>query len=156
VLTHGLLDRLERTDLEVGVGAELPADPEHEGGALHWHADHDANGNVTERTDPKSVTVVARYGLLDRLETERYPEPFLNPTYPYPLGVTYAYDGNGNVELVTELKRTSAETTVEEVRDPEYDGLGRLASERRYDGKVVTYRGPDREFPGDRQPTRGP
>jgi len=97
VLTHGLLDRLERTDLEVGVGAELPADPEHEGGALHWHADHDANGNVTERTDPKGVTVVARYGVLDRLETERYPEPFLNPTYPYPLGVTYAYDGNGNV-----------------------------------------------------------
>jgi YD repeat-containing protein len=98
---------------------EGPADPAREAGALRWHADHDANGNVVERTDPRGVTVVASYGVLNRLETETYPEPSLNPAHPYPLEVTYAYDGNGNVELETERKKTSAATTVEGEPDPE-------------------------------------
>jgi RHS repeat-associated protein len=85
------------------------------------------------------VTVVSTFGVLDRLESETYPEPVLRVAYPYPLSTSYLYDGNGNVEQVTERKRTSATATVDEVKDPTYDVLGRLESEERYDGKVVQY-----------------
>ena len=40
---------------------------------------------------------------------------------------------------MTERKQVSADAIVEEVTDPEYDGLGRLVSEQRYDGKIVRY-----------------
>jgi RHS repeat-associated protein len=68
-----------------------------------------------------------------------YPEPGLRIAYPYPVSAAYEYDGNGNVEKVTERKQVSVEATAEEVTDPEYDDLGRLATEQRYDGKVVHY-----------------
>jgi RHS repeat-associated protein len=119
--------------------AEGPADPKAETGALHWHVKLDANGNVTERTDPRGVTVASTYGVLDRLEAVTYPQPGLRIAYPYPVSTAYRYDGNGNVEKVTERKQASADATVEEVTDPEYDGLGRLASEQRYDGKTIRY-----------------
>ena len=131
--------RIRSRDAVPDGAAEGPASPATEVGALHWHVDFDANGNPERRTDPKNVTVVSTYGVLNRLETVTYPEPGLTVAYPYPLSTAYAYDGNGNVEKVTERKKVSADATVEEVTDPEYDGLGRLWSEQRYDGKIVRY-----------------
>jgi RHS repeat-associated protein len=83
--------------------------------------------------------VASTFGVLDRLESETYPEPVLRVAYPYPLSSSYLYDGNGNVEFVTERKRISATATVDEVTDPSFDALGRLESQERYDGKVVAY-----------------
>ena len=101
---------------------------------------YDANGNPVERTDPRGVTVVSTFGVLDRLESIRTrTTPGCGPAYPYPLSTAYAYDGNGNVDLVTERKRTDATTVATEVTDPAYDGLGRLWTETRYDGKILTY-----------------
>ena len=131
--------RIRSRDAVPDGAAEGPASPATEVGALHWHVDFDANGNPERRTDPKNVTVVSTYGVMNRLETVTYPEPGLTVAYPYPLSTAYAYDGNGNVEKVTERKKVSADATVEEVTDPEYDGLGRLWSEQRYDGKIVRY-----------------
>ena len=72
----------------------------------------DANGNPQERTDPRGVTVTSAFGALNRLETVTYPDdPGVRSAYPFPLLTAYQYDGNGNVELVTERKRVSATAT---------------------------------------------
>ncbi len=131
--------RVQSRDAVPDGAAEGPASPATEVGALHWHVELDANGNPQQRTDPRSVTVVSTYGVLNRLETVTYPEPGLIVAYPYPLSTAYLYDGNANVERVTERKRTDASTVVDEVTVPAYDALGRLQSEQRYDGKVVSY-----------------
>jgi RHS repeat-associated protein len=131
--------RVRSRDSVPDASVEGPASPATEAGALHWHVAYDANGNPAERTDPRGVTVVSTFGVLDRLESETYPEPVLRVAYPYPLSTSYLYDGNGNVEQVTERKRVDASTVAEEVTDPTCDALGRLESEQRYDGKVVAY-----------------
>ncbi len=131
--------RIRSRDAVPDGAAEGPASPATEVGALHWHLKLDANGNPEERTDPRGVTVVSTYGALNRLETVTYPAPGLAIAYPYPISTAYLYDGSGNVEKVTERKQVSADAIVEEVTDPEYDGLGRLVSEQRYDGKIVRY-----------------
>ncbi len=122
----------------LGRNQEGPPDPVNGAGALHWKWELDANGNPRTTTDPKGLVTTREYGVLNRLERESYDRPLL-VAYPLLRSVAYEYDANGNPDLVTEEKET-ATGTVLEVTDKTYDVLDRLASELRYDGKLVQYR----------------
>jgi RHS repeat-associated protein len=124
-------------------------------GAFEWHVGYDANGNPETRRDPRGIVVTSTFGLLNRLETVTYPDdPGLRPAYPFPLTTAYAYDGNGNVDLVTEVKRIDPSTITTQVTDHDYDPtLGRLVRETRYDGKVVAY---EYDAKGNRKKVRDP
>src|SRR5262249_15109674 len=109
-----------------------------QGTALHWHYDHDGNGNNTLVSDPKGQQTVMGYDHLDRVQSVLY----LGATDPgldfQPIDVTYEYDGNGNTRTVTERKRVGG-VVVTEVCAYDYDLLDRLTSATNYDHKAVTY-----------------
>ncbi len=107
-------------------------------GTLAWLHEYDDSGNLVRTTDPKLQVLTMTYGVLDRLQTKSW----LNRAAPLELpslgSVSYVYDGNGNLTQVSEQKDT-ATGSVTEVTGRVFDGLDRLETETRYDGKVVSY-----------------
>lgn len=113
-------------------------------GALHWKADYDLAGNVIKVTEPKGDVRVSTYGVLNRLDTVTFTQHDKPTGLLVPTSTATEYDGDGQVLRVTQQKvvwRTffDAESTVSEGARSEYDGLGRLWRQHRYDGKVVEY-----------------
>ena len=64
--------------------SEGPANPATDTGALHWHLKLDANGNPEERTDPRGITVVSTFGVLNRLEIRDVPRARVPDRVPLP------------------------------------------------------------------------
>ncbi len=113
-------------------------------GALRWHADYDLAGNVTQVTEPKGDVRTSTYGALNRLETVTFTQHDKPTGLLVPTSKTTEYDSDGQVRLATLQKvvwRTflDVESSVSEEARSEYDGLGRLWRQHRYDGKVVEY-----------------
>ncbi len=136
---HGRLGPTARVNLfdvaqhEVGLPVDggLPGDV----GTLEWISNYDANGNLEDLTDPRGFTEHHVYGLLNRLASTTYPNA-QGRSLPALDEVVYTYTKNGSVKTATEKKTTSA-GVVSEPTIKDYDGLERLKSETRYDGKVV-------------------
>ncbi|WP_242393891.1 RHS repeat-associated core domain-containing protein [Anaeromyxobacter oryzisoli] len=136
-------DRHERLVTRAAVSAvhgEDPApadDPAAERGTLHWSGTYDENGNPRTQTDPRLLVTTYTYGLLDRRERTEY-QANVPVELPYTSAITEEWNGNGAVEHRREEKHTAA-GVVTETTDRVFDGLDRLRSETRYDGKVVGY-----------------
>src|SRR5690606_12194802 len=97
------------------------------GGNLVTHFDYDAEGNLTQTTDPKGQTFNKVYDKVNRL---------INETFPASSDVSQiatTYDANGNVDTVTETKATGSEVTTHD-----YDFLDRL-TEQTQRGQTISY-----------------
>ena len=123
--------------MRTAVPVYQPTTPSSATTVLHWSASYDANGNAVTRTDPGSLTTHLRYGVLDRLEQTDFDAPWA-AQLPLTRSIANGYDENGNLTQATETKDTAA-GSVAEVTGRTFDGLDRLKTETRYDGKVVTY-----------------
>lgn len=118
--------------------AEAPVDVDFRIGTLDWAWTYDANGNVATKTDPKGQSVGYTYGVLDRLASENWSGQALPRELPSLDGVDREYDPNGNLVHVVEHKLTSTGAIAEETVRV-FDGLDRLKTETRYDGKLLSY-----------------
>ncbi len=120
---------------------------------------YDANGNVVQQTDARGITSQRSYDTLDRLTKATYPDSASNVTYHYDEANTvtgcassysigrltrvveqdvttaYCYDAQGRV---TEKRLTLGGQT--DVTRYTYTRAGRLHTETRPTGTIVTYR----------------
>ncbi|MES9905951.1 MAG: RHS repeat-associated core domain-containing protein, partial [Sedimenticola sp.] len=86
---------------------------------------YDKNGNRTSTLDAKGQRFSYGYDLLDRLITTTLPPtngPYLDTT-----GIVYGYDGNGNLETITESKSGPSGTQTDQTTQS-YDLFDRLSS----------------------------
>jgi RHS repeat-associated protein len=136
--------RLTRRSEAQGLQRSSTPDAGFTTGALHWQAEHDAAGNVTQVTEPKGDVRGSTYGALNRVETTTFSTHDKPLGLPIPVSTATSYDGDGRTRVVTQTKATwrtymQVEATVAEETRSEHDGLGRLWRQHRYDGKVVEY-----------------
>ncbi|GMU66697.1 MAG: hypothetical protein AMXMBFR36_29710 [Acidobacteriota bacterium] len=96
---------------------------------------YDANGNRTGLTDPLGQAFSWQYDALDRETLATYPPP-TPPRGDDLQSIATAYDGNGNVETVTETysgpsgTRTTSQT---------WDAFDRLRTKTDPEGELLTY-----------------
>jgi RHS repeat-associated protein len=103
-----------------------------ESGAISYT--YDANGNLTGKTDARSITTTYAYDNLNRVKTRSYSDS--TPA------VAYSYDGTGlgSVPSYSKGKLTKVSSSVSETKYDSFDNLGRiLTSQQITDGQTYTF-----------------
>lgn len=126
------------------------------GSALHWHYGYDLNSNQNLIIDAKDQRVDMVHDYLDRLETKAYSN-HTEPGLDFQMqSVVYTYDGNSNVESITETKQINGSGKTE-ITSQKFDPLDRpqTVTHIDYDGtqKAIEY---DYDIQGNRTAVKDP
>src|SRR5262249_24058760 len=90
--------------------------------ALHWHFGYDLNSNQNLIIDARGQRVEMTHEYLNRLEMKTYTQ-HAEPDLDFQMqSIAYTYDGNSNVETITEMKKLGG-SEVTELTSQTYDPL---------------------------------
>ncbi|HMS08949.1 MAG TPA: hypothetical protein PKE66_05665, partial [Pyrinomonadaceae bacterium] len=95
--------------------------------------EYDDNGNITESTDARGVSITGTYDNLNRIKTRNYSDSTPD--------VSFYYDGRGltSIPAFSNGKTTRVASSVSETRFTSFDNLGRLLThEQITDGKTYS------------------
>ncbi len=119
------------------------------GGTLAWNYQRDEHGNIRRVIDARGQEAELQYDHLDRLVARSYSNQSEKDATGQlldhqPIRIEYEIDGNGNRNIVREIKMLSG-VVIAERAETEFDALDRPRSIRRFDhddpvGRVVEVR----------------
>ncbi len=135
MLQHGIAGSLDDArPRSAGAGGD-------EATARRWQYGYDSGGNQTRIVDAAAQIVLKEYDALNREVRRTYSNHQRDAAgdivFPQPGRIEYAYDANGNLTRVDEIKLVSAGLSETETTLYDYDPLDRMVRQATRDSKVV-------------------